>query len=167
MKICFAIIIGLLITLSVFKTLGVYGEITSRVEYYGGGDKSLHFLGAGIIAFFSCYFFRRRFSSSSVAFWLMVLLLTEELSQLFLPNRHFNLDDVGAGCMGVLVCVFLFKVIVEAKLILSVIFYGLGHLVSIFLYCDWFAFLYPVYKKLMILSSDLDKDGKVWDTMNK
>lgn len=167
MKFCFIIIVGLFITLSVFKTIGAYSEITSSVEYYAGGDKSLHFWGAGFIAFFSCYFFRRRFSSSSVAFWLMVLLLTEEFSQIFLPNRHFNLDDIGAGCMGVLVCVFLFKVIVEARLILSVLFYGLGHLVSVFLYFDCFTFLYPVYKKLMILSSDLDKHGKIWDTMNK
>jgi VanZ family protein len=167
MKICFVIILGLFVTLSVFKTLGIYSEITSSVEYYAGGDKSLHFWGAGFIAFFSCYFFRRQFSSSSVAFWLMVLLLTEEFSQIFLPNRHFNLDDVGAGCIGVLVCVFLFKVILETKLILSTIFYGFGHLVSVFLYCDYFAFLYPVYKKLMILSSDLDKDGKVWDNINK
>jgi len=167
MKICFVIILGLFVTLSVFKTLGIYSEITSSVEYYVGGDKSLHFWGAGFIAFFSCYFFRRQFSSSSVAFWLMVLLLTEEFSQIFLPNRHFNLDDVGAGCIGVLVCVFLFKVILETKLILSTIFYGFGHLVSVFLYCDYLAFLYPVYKKLMIWSSDLDKDGKVWDTINK
>ena len=95
MKICFVIILGLFITLSVFKTLGIYSEITSSVEYYAGGDKSLHFWVAGFIAFFSCYFFRRQFPSSSVAFWLMVLLLTEEFSQIFLPNRHFNLDDVG------------------------------------------------------------------------
>ena len=33
---------------------------------------------------------------------LLILLLAEESSQIFLPNRHFNLDDVGAGCMGVL-----------------------------------------------------------------
>jgi len=167
MKICFIIILGLFITLSIFKTLGIYSEITSNVEHYAGGDKFLHFWCAGFIAFFSCYFFRRRFSSSSVAFWLMVLLLIEEFSQIFLPNRHFNLDDIGAGCMGVLVCVFLFKVIVDIRLISSATLYGLGHLVSVFLHFDCFTFLYPVYKKLMILSSDLDKDGKVWDTMNK
>lgn len=53
------------------------------------------------------------------------------------------------------------------KTLASRLLYYMGHLVSVFLYCDCFAFLYPVYKKLMILSSDLDKDGKVWDTMNK
>ncbi len=53
------------------------------------------------------------------------------------------------------------------RMLASRLLYGMGHLVSIFLYCDYLAFLYPVYKKLMILSSDLDKDGKVWDNVNK
>ena len=53
------------------------------------------------------------------------------------------------------------------KIILSKLLYMLGHLVSVFLYCDWLCFLYPVYNKLMIWSSDLDKDGKVWNNNNK
>ena len=48
------------------------------------------------------------------------------------------------------------------KTLASRLLYWSGHLVSIFLYCDYLAFLYPVYKKLMIWSSDLDKDDKVW-----
>ena len=55
----------------------------------------------------------------------------------------------------------------KMKTLASRLLYYMGHLVSIFLYCDYLAFLYPVYKKLMIWSSDLDKDGKVWDTVNK
>ena len=53
------------------------------------------------------------------------------------------------------------------RLILSKILYWMGHGVSVFLYCDLLYFLYPVYKKLMIWSSDLDKDGKVWDNVNQ
>ena len=52
------------------------------------------------------------------------------------------------------------------KTILSRVLYYFGHLLSIFLYCDYLAFLYPVYKKVMILSSDLDKDDKVWKNVN-
>jgi hypothetical protein len=48
----------------------------------------------------------------------------------------------------------------------SRVLYYLGHLISFFLYCDYFAFLYPVYKKVMILSSNLDKDDKVWNDVN-
>lgn len=53
------------------------------------------------------------------------------------------------------------------NIILSRVLYYFGHLISIFLYCDYFAFLYPVYKKVMILSSDLDKDDKVWKNTPK
>ena len=53
------------------------------------------------------------------------------------------------------------------KTLASRLLYYMGDLVSIFLYCDYLAFLYPVYKKLMIWSFNLDKDGKIWDTMNK
>lgn len=55
----------------------------------------------------------------------------------------------------------------KMKALASRLLYYMGHLVSVFLYFDCFTFLYPVYKKLMILSSDLDKDGKIWDTINK
>lgn len=52
------------------------------------------------------------------------------------------------------------------SLILSRILYYLGHGISILLYCDLLSFLYPLYKKVMILSSDLDKDEKVWKNVN-
>jgi hypothetical protein len=52
------------------------------------------------------------------------------------------------------------------KTILSRVLYYFGHFISVFLYCDYLAFLYPVYKKVMILSSDLDKDDKVWKNVN-
>jgi hypothetical protein len=52
------------------------------------------------------------------------------------------------------------------KTILSRVLYYFGHLISVFLYCDYLAFLYPVYKKVMILSSNLDKDDKVWKNVN-
>jgi hypothetical protein len=55
----------------------------------------------------------------------------------------------------------------KLKIILSKLLYYIGHLISIFMMCDLFAFLYPVYRKLMLWSSDLDKDGKVWEDMNK
>ena len=55
----------------------------------------------------------------------------------------------------------------KMKTLASRLLYYMGDLVSIFLYCDCLAFLYPVYKKLMIWSFNLDKDGKIWDTMNK
>ena len=52
-------------------------------------------------------------------------------------------------------------------LILSKILYYVGDLVSKFLYFDCFSWLYPLYRKIMTLSCDLDKDGKVWKIIKK
>lgn len=42
----------------------------------------------------------------------------------------------------------------------------MGDLISKLFYykffCKFSRFLYPIYSKLMIWSSDLDKEGKVW-----
>ena len=88
--------------LSIFKTFDIGGDIATTIEVYAGGDKMLHFWGAGAIAFMVCYIFRHRFCPNRIAFWVMSLLLVEEGSQAIFPNRHFNLDDIGAGCVGVL-----------------------------------------------------------------
>ena len=52
------------------------------------------------------------------------------------------------------------------KLILSKILYYIADLISKSFYYDFFCkmskFLYPIYSKLMIWSSNLDKNGKIW-----
>jgi len=53
------------------------------------------------------------------------------------------------------------------RLILSKILYYIGDLISKFLYFDCFSWLYPLYRKIMILSFDLDKDGKIWKIVKK
>lgn len=53
------------------------------------------------------------------------------------------------------------------KLILSKILYYIGDLISKLFYYDCFSFLYPLYSKIMNLSSDLDKDGKIWKIIKK
>lgn len=52
------------------------------------------------------------------------------------------------------------------KLIASKIIYYCGDLVSRFLYFDCFGWLYPLYNKIMISSSKLDKEGKIWNNIN-
>jgi hypothetical protein len=53
------------------------------------------------------------------------------------------------------------------KLILSNILYYCGDLVSKLLCFNSFGWLYPLYRKIMILSSKLDKNGKVWKGIDK
>ena len=50
---------------------------------------------------------------------------------------------------------------------LSKLLYYIGDLVSKLLYWDCLGWLYPLYNKLMIASSKLDKSGKVWNHINK
>lgn len=52
-------------------------------------------------------------------------------------------------------------------LILSKILYHIGDFISKLLHFNCFAWLYPLYNKIMNLSSDLDKDGKVWKIVKK
>jgi hypothetical protein len=52
------------------------------------------------------------------------------------------------------------------KLVLSYILYYLGDFVSKLMYWDLLSFLYPVYNKLMIWSSELDEDGVIWQKPN-
>jgi len=54
------------------------------------------------------------------------------------------------------------------RLIASKILYYCGDLVSNFLYFEWMgAVLYPIYKKLMLWSSKLDKEGKIWHNVDE
>jgi len=53
------------------------------------------------------------------------------------------------------------------KLILSKILFYIADAISNLLYFEWMGIvLYPVYKKLMLCSSELDKDGVIWKNIN-
>ena len=53
------------------------------------------------------------------------------------------------------------------RLILSRILFYIGDTISNLLYFEWLGIvLYPVYKKLMIWRSELDKDGVIWKNVN-
>ena len=52
-------------------------------------------------------------------------------------------------------------------LILSKILYHIGDLISKLMNYDCFAWLYPLYSRIMSLSCDLDKDEKVWKRIKK
>ena len=100
-------IIVMFAILSLSKTLGMGTNVVNTLEVSVGGDKMLHFWGAGIISIMLCYLFS--YCPNRIAFWVMSLLVIEEGSQALFPYRHFNLDDIGAGCVGVLAFVFVFK----------------------------------------------------------
>ncbi|NDG52777.1 MAG: hypothetical protein EBY39_07115 [Flavobacteriia bacterium] len=53
------------------------------------------------------------------------------------------------------------------KLILSKILFLFGDLISKLLNYDCFAWLYPLYSRIMGLSCDLDKNGRIWKIIKK
>lgn len=53
------------------------------------------------------------------------------------------------------------------KVILSKILYHIGDLISKLMNYDCFAWLYPLYNRIMGLSCDLDKHGKVWKIVKR
>jgi len=60
-----------------------------------------------------------------------------------------------------------YKIWQYVKILLSWILYGIGHFISLLMRWDWLSYLYPIYRKVMILSSDLDPEGKVWERNEK
>lgn len=53
------------------------------------------------------------------------------------------------------------------KILLSWILLGIGNFINFLMRWDWLHFLYPSYRKVMVLSSDLDPEGKVWERNKK
>lgn len=53
------------------------------------------------------------------------------------------------------------------KVILSKILYHIGDLISKLMNYDCFAWLYPLYNRIMGLSCALDKNGKVWKIVKR
>lgn len=53
------------------------------------------------------------------------------------------------------------------NLMLAYFLYWTGDLISKLFVWDLFSFLYPVYTKIMIWSSDLDTDGRIWKNHEK
>ena len=52
------------------------------------------------------------------------------------------------------------------KYYFALVLFWIGDKISIPM-CKWdWAFLYPIYNKLMIWSSDLDKEGRIWKNGN-
>jgi len=49
------------------------------------------------------------------------------------------------------------------KILLSWLLLGIGKFIGVIIKCDLTAWLYPIYRKVMVWSSDLDPEGKVWE----
>jgi polysaccharide biosynthesis protein VpsQ len=91
--------LALVIFASVAATAGVFPTVLFRAPF----DKVGHLFGYGLLAFLGVGFFGRGRARLVVVFLLLAATL-EEVSQLALPRRTFDLGDLAMNVAGI--CLF-------------------------------------------------------------
>jgi polysaccharide biosynthesis protein VpsQ len=98
---------------SLLKSMGIFAQQIAFTEYYVGGDKHLHLLVSTTLSFASVWctpplrkFFAGLFGLPT--FLLLILVISDEISQYFLPRREFSLFDMSVNITGVISGVVLF-----------------------------------------------------------
>jgi VanZ family protein len=89
----------LVVLASVMATLGVFPPVIFRAPF----DKVGHLFAYGLLAFLGVGFFGSARARPVVVFLLLAATL-EELSQLALPHRTFDLGDLAMNVAGI--CLF-------------------------------------------------------------
>jgi VanZ family protein len=89
----------LVVLASVLATLGVFPTVVFRPPF----DKLGHLFAYGLLAFLGVGFFGSARARAVVVFLLLAATL-EELSQLGLPHRTFDLGDLAMNVAGI--CLF-------------------------------------------------------------
>ncbi len=112
-RICFCLVSLLTITLSLWKSSEVNHATYLNMENYIGGSSILHFTFAifiGYLAVFAFPQFANSTKSDAFGIRLLICLLlvisTEEFSQLFISNRTFSFDDLSINWLGMILGYF-------------------------------------------------------------
>ena len=102
-----------LLAITTFFTISAL--VSTRKEWFGfvydvpGGDKFFHFVGMGLLAFFMVLGFSsltthdRRLGPTAILAAVALLVTLDEVVQLAIPSRVFDLDDLAWSLAGVLV----------------------------------------------------------------
>ncbi|EOX4082114.1 VanZ family protein [Vibrio alginolyticus] len=114
----FFLVLMLTASLSLWKSSDLHHTAYLQMETYLGGSSTLHFTFSLLIGFLSVFTFPSLVSSNKTdVFGIRLLLLllaivsTEEMSQLFIPNRSFSFDDLSTNWIGVISGYFSAKLI--------------------------------------------------------
>lgn len=105
---CFLLLISLAVVASIMKSSADFSAPIYSLERLIGGDKVLHFSAATVLGFFSvwCTPERLRFWLPNGLGWptviLSILVLADEVSQIWLPRRQFSWLDLLADFTGLL-----------------------------------------------------------------
>lgn len=97
-----------LVALSVSKSLGLFKPDIRLLQAILGGDKATHLIAVGVLGFIASFLvdYSKRtvwLNKLLVIFFILAsLLLVDELLQIFLKNRVFDMHDLYYGWSGAL-----------------------------------------------------------------
>ncbi len=121
-RISLGLVILLTLSLSFWKSSDINHAIYMRMENYVGGTSTLHFtfsLLIGFLAVFTFPQFAKTTQRDNLGLRLLLCLLLavslEELSQLFISNRTFSVEDLSTNWTGIILGYFIAKLINQVK----------------------------------------------------
>jgi VanZ family protein len=110
----FLLLVGVGGLASLLKSMGVFSQQIALTEFFVGGDKPLHLMVSTALSVASvwCTAPNRRLFGRGAFGWptllLLILVISDETSQYFLPRREFSFLDMSVNLTGVVVGVALF-----------------------------------------------------------
>ncbi len=112
----FGIVSVFTVTLTLWKSSQVNHETYINMENYIGGSTTLHFTFSLLIGFFAILAFPSLSSPTKsdifgirLLLCLLLVISAEELSQLFITNRTFSIEDLSTNWIGMLLGYFAAK----------------------------------------------------------
>lgn len=99
MRVLAALYVALLLGIVALADLGVLGGLLTWIHHIPAADKLCHFLFALVLG---CLVEAAHGGSGHALRWVLPIVLLEELSQLFVPGRSFDLGDLAADAVGIL-----------------------------------------------------------------
>ncbi len=104
---CFLFLIISSVSASLMKSSADYSSVIDHVEVIVGGDKILHCITAFFLVVFSLWctpLAHRLWLGNKVGLptlIVVVAIVIDEISQIWLPRREFSMADLQAGFVGI------------------------------------------------------------------
>lgn len=99
---------------SIAKSSGFFLPQIGFAEYFVGGHQYLHLIVATVLSFLAVWSTSpkaKKFLFNSVG-WpsilLLILVITDELLQFYLPSRHYSLIDMSINVFGIIAGIFIY-----------------------------------------------------------
>jgi hypothetical protein len=107
------VFVGTLLVASALRSFGYFVQDIYWLQEWLGGDKVSHFImGFGLmLSAILIVVPRSLLSGLKALFSVVAVLLLEELSQLFIKTREFDIADLGVSVLGASIAIIIFLVL--------------------------------------------------------